>query len=272
MENLIGERFVKLVVEEFSHKVKGHRFWGCLCDCGKRVIVEQSKLKTGHTKSCGCIKKSDLTELISQSFGLLRVLEEAEPRIVGNKRRRFVKCVCDCGNVVEVRLDQLRDGNTKSCGCFAKDRSLIALPEYTDSVALKKAKSIHKGIRQRCYNSNNIKYSIYGGRGIIVCERWLDKKTGFISFLEDMGTPPSHKHQLDRIDNDGNYEPRNCRWVTNTQNSMNKKTDFNITYRGVTKPIGEWVEELELDYGSIKDRILFGWDAERAFNTPVGQL
>jgi hypothetical protein len=231
--------------------------------------LEQSKLKTGHTKSCGCIRKNDLEYLIGSRFGLLRVLGEAEAKKVGSKYRRYIKCECDCGTIIEVRLDQLLDGNTKSCGCLVKDRSLLSLPEYTDVVALKKAKSVFKNIKQRCYNSNNSRFKHYGGRGIKICERWLGS---FENFKEDMGFPPSHSHQLDRIDNDGDYCPENCRWVTNKENNQNKQSDFSVEYNGVVKPVADWVEELNLDFSTTKKRLLCGWSTEKAFNALIGDF
>ena len=269
MENLIGQTFNRLTVLGFSHDKNRHNFWLCLCACGNKVVVEQSKLKSGHTKSCGCLRKNDLEELIGHKFGLLCVIEEAPTKKVGDKFRRYIRCECACGNIVDVRMDQLLDGNTKSCGCLVKDRSVLPLPDYTNEVALKKAKSIFKNIKQRCYNSNNTRFKHYGGRGIIICNSWLES---FDNFLKDMGIPPSHKHQLDRINNDGNYCPENCRWVTNQENNRNKQSDFDVTYKGETKQLREWVEELDLDFSTVKKRLLCGWDVEKSFTLPVGEF
>jgi hypothetical protein len=211
MENLIGQTFNRLTVIDYAYNKNRHNFWLCRCFCDNEVIVEQNKLKSGHTKSCGCLKKERLQDLTGQVFGLWTVISFSYSAKSGAKQRPYWNCKCACGNEGVVRGDILKSGGSKSCGCYEKDRSLIELPEYTKEEALKKAKSILKGIKQRCYNPSNTKYRIYGGRGIIVCDRWLDKQTGLASFLEDMGVPPSHKHQLDRIDNDGNYCPENCR-------------------------------------------------------------
>jgi hypothetical protein len=262
MDNLIGQTFNRLTVVKYAYNKNKHNFWLCRCACGKEVVVEQNKLKSGHTKSCGCLRIKDLT---GQRFGRLTVVGLDSIR---NKKSYWL-CKCECGNECLVRSDLLQCNNTLSCGCYVKDRSLLPLPEYTEEVALKKAKSILKGIKQRCYNSNSTKYSIYGGRGIIVCDRWKDKQTGLASFLADMGVPPSHKHQLDRIDNDGSYEPGNCRWVTNQQNNRNKQSDFDVTYKGENKQLGKWVEELDLDFSTTKNRILCGWSVEEAFTTPA---
>ena len=262
MENLIGQKFNRLEVINFSHCKNNSNMWLCLCDCGNKVIVAQAKLKSGHTKSCGCIKRIDLT---GQRFGLLTVSEFYE----GKNKKSYWTCICDCGNETIVRADQLKDGTTKSCGCYAKDRSLIELPDFTPDVAAAKAKSIYKHMKQRCYNEGNTRYKNYGGRGIKICDRWLES---FENFYEDMGSPPSHKHQLDRKDNNGNYELENCHWVTNKQNNQNKETDFSVTYKEITRPLYQWVAELGIDFSTAKKRIVCGWSVEDAFEKNVGEF
>lgn len=123
------------------------------------------------------------------------------------------------------------------------------------------------GMKQRCYNENNPKYPLYGGRGIRVCDRWLDS---FEAFYEDMGDRPSDSHSLDRIDNDGNYEPDNCRWATPKQQARNRSTNHDITYRGETKTLKEWAKELGMNRITLFTRLeRLGWDVEKAFTEPV---
>lgn len=102
----------------------------------------------------------------------------------------------------------------------------------------------------RCTNPKHDKYKNYGAKGITVCERWLDKEKGFINFLEDMGKKPK-RHQIDRINNNGNYEPSNCRWVTRKQNCRNKSTNVLYSYQGKTQTMIEWAEEYNLHYASL---------------------
>ena len=130
-------------------------------------------------------------------------------------------CKCDCGSDKVTSLGSLRGGKAKSCGCLRKEtlsaravkhgasRRGALLPEYR----------IWKGVRGRCLNARNPKYPIYGGRGITVCERWTD----FTNFISDMGPRPSAQHSIDRINNDGNYEPSNCRWATAWQQARNQR-------------------------------------------------
>jgi len=120
---------------------------------------------------------------------------------------------------------------------------------------------------QRCKNAGNSAWRDYGGRGIQVCERWLD----FETFVEDMGPRPSDEYTIDRKDFNGNYEPDNCRWATATEQARNRSTSRFLTFRGETKPILEWVKYTGIPYRTIIARIdLLGWDIEQALTVSVG--
>lgn len=123
-------------------------------------------------------------------------------------------------------------------------------------------------MRQRCQNTNDQRYDYYGGRGIKVCERW-DGLNGFVNFLADMGPRPEG-FQLDRKDNDGDYCPENCRWVSRKEQNRNTRQALKVTYNGETKAVGEWAEQLGIPKNTLKSRLFrAGWSVERAFTTPV---
>ncbi len=122
------------------------------------------------------------------------------------------------------------------------------------------------GMRRRCNNKNEKSYPRYGGRGIKVCERW----SSFKAFKEDMGERPTSKHQLDRIDNGGDYEPGNCRWVTAKENSNNRRSSRFLEFRGRTQTLQAWSEEVGIKYTTLIMRIdARGWSVDRALTTPA---
>lgn len=131
-------------------------------------------------------------------------------------RHKMYLFKCECGNDKVATAINVRANRVKSCGCLSKKHGKFGTKIY----------SVWTGMKSRCYYEKNENYINYGARGIKVCERW---KNSFINFYEDMGDKPSAKHQLDRIDNDGDYEPSNCRWVTPSENCLNRRNKENKT-------------------------------------------
>lgn len=129
-------------------------------------------------------------------------------------------------------------------------------PEYTNWA----------GMKDRCFRPASKAWGNYGGRGITVCERWINS---FENFLADMGPRPTPKHSIDRIDNDGDYEPSNCRWATSAEQGQNKRTNVPVTYQGQNKLLKEWCELLKLNCSRVKHRIRLGWTPAEAFRKPV---
>lgn len=149
-----------------------------------------------------------LIDLTGQSFGRMLVLERA----ANNGKQPAWLCVCECGVRKVVQGGNLRDGNVQSCGCLRASSAGHA-------AAGSQTYNSWKAMRARTCAPTNPRYADYGGRGITVCARWRDS---FAAFLEDMGERPADR-TLDRIDNDGNYEPGNCRWATASEQQANQR-------------------------------------------------
>jgi hypothetical protein len=253
--DLTGKRFGQLKVLKFDHVDDLGSWWLCKCACGKDKVIRASSLKCGDAKTCG--HRDDYTGM---RFGRLLVLgKDLSPRTAKRKRVKWM-CLCDCGNMTSVESNNLLSGNTVSCGCHRKtwaiSHGLTGTPIY----------GVWDNMMQRCYNVNDGGYRDYGGRGIIVCERWHT----FTNFAEDMGPRPEGL-EIDRIDNGRGYSPENCRWVTRKENCRNTRGNRFLTFNGETKCVAQWTEELGYNKGTIRGRLNRNWSVERALTEPLAE-
>ncbi len=199
-------------------------------------------------------------DITGQRFSRLVVLQTLPG--TGKIRPRCV-CRCDCEAVVTVLKASLTRGATQSCGCQGRENLLAA--NITHGKTGTPEHKVWCWIKDRCLNPNSRIYRYYGGRGIKICDRWLK----FENFLADMGQRPSPEHEIDRFpDNNGNYEPGNCRWATRSQNVRNTRANRLLTCRGVTRPLVEWGEITGLGSGLIHRRLKIGWTVQQALETP----
>jgi len=211
--SLTGRRFGRLLVLGLAAQGnRGHRRWICECDCGRRALVQTSNLTSGTSQSCGCTwhERRDLT---SQRFGRWTVLGSSASR-----RERW-DCRCDCGTTRSVRGSTLVAGESRSCGCLQREIA-AALTKETHGQSRTALYGTWNMMIQRCTNPHVERYPLYGGRGIKVCERW---RNDFAAFAADMGPKPSPQHSIDRTNNDGDYEPGNCRWATRSEQQRNTR-------------------------------------------------
>lgn len=188
-------------------------------------------------------------DLKGKRFGRLLVVGRVPP--IPGARNAFWQCVCDCGNKTKVAASNLGK-TTLSCGCYAKETAavLLSAARYTQTHAMSHTPEHDAWIRmkQRCANPKDKKYYRYGARGINVCARWL---SSFENFLFDMGKRPSPRHSINRIDNDGNYTPKNCNWATPVEQIRNRSITTQVWVTGVRLPVAEWCEI----YGIKRDRL-----------------
>lgn len=201
-------------------------------------------------------------DLINQKFGKLTVLEKT-----GRKGEKVMwKCQCDCGNFVFVPTFVLRGGKSKSCGCLKSERMIEHNTKH--NLCQTKLYRIWKGIKQRCLNANHKQYNDYGGRGITICDDWKNDYLSFYNWSIQNGY--AENLTIDRIDNNGNYEPLNCRWVDRKIQNNNSRHNHLITYNGKTLTISQWAELYNLTYTCLKNRInRYKWSIEKALTTPM---
>jgi hypothetical protein len=182
-----------------------------------------------------------------------------------NKGPRKWLCLCDCGKEKLIyKYDVLR-GTTKSCGCLQK-QAVRDLNFKHGMSGFCREYNIWVTMRQRCLNPNNDDYKDYGGRGITICERWND----YQNFINDMGKSPTNKHSIDRIDNEGNYEPSNCKWSTNKYQCNHTRKNVILNYNGISKTLAQWSEDLKIGYSTLHARYYrLKWPIDKIITTPV---
>ncbi len=186
---------------------------------------------------------------IGEFFGSIEV--RSEPFLENSRRK--VLCECSCGKEFTVKINSLLTGNTTSCGCSRKER--LRERNYKHGLAGRTERSPEyrswANMIQRCTNPKNKRYKDNGARGIQVCEEWKN----FLSFLKDLGPKPTKKHTIERINNNGNYEPGNCCWATNKEQSYNKRNNRFITFNNETLTLKQWSEKLKVNISTLHQRL-----------------
>lgn len=187
--------------------------------------------------------------LIGQKFGRLTVIGLDDR----GTRKTYWVCQCDCGRMKSARSDGLLCGAIKSCGCMKKEQDRINLTSnHSHKQSGKRIYHIWQGIKGRCYNSNDTRYHRYGGRGISMCDDWKNSFQNFYDWAMSSGY--EENLTIDRIDNDGNYCPSNCRWATIKEQCDNRSTTIKITIGNVTKSLIEWCKVFEIEYPAAVNR------------------
>src|SRR5688572_18454956 len=168
---------------------------------------------------------------------------------------------CDCGVTKQMALYEISSGRIKTCG-LCKPRG------YKHGMAYHPLNRVYSGIKTRCYDKYSVPFKNYGGRGIKMCDEWLNDKTTFFEWAIKSGYGKGL--EIDRINNDGNYEPSNCRWVTRKLQASNRRSNKHITYNGITMTLSQWDGHLGFRSGTMKARITTkGWTPHKAITTPI---
>jgi hypothetical protein len=201
--------------------------------------------------------------LIGRTFERFTVLEYVG--VVAYKR--VYRCRCVCGVVKTVRGADLVSRKIKSCGCLSREVTRKNFTRHGESKSTKEYRTwCH--ILGRCLNPKNSRYNYYGARGIQVCTRW---QASYLNFLEDVGRCPSGCTSLDRINNDGNYEPGSVRWAVQKQQNRNSRHTHNVTVGNQTLCISEWAERTGISADNIRARLRLGWPPELAVSTSTSR-
>jgi len=253
----MDERFIDITGQKFGKltaiKYVGNKKWLFKCDCGNDYVGYKAIVKTGRVQSCGCGRTKPKIDIINKRFGRLTAI-----KYIG---RNVWECKCDCGEITMRRLFDLRKADVPSCGCYRHDRVPVNKTHGHWNAPIYR---VWNTMCQRCTNPKNAGYSNYGGRGIKVCDRWLGEH-GFENFLADMGERPSAEYSIDRIDNNGDYCPENCRWVIWKEQCNNQRRTIHLSHNGVSHSLAEWCEMTGVNYSTAKNRYNRGCNFEEIF-------
>lgn len=192
---------------------------------------------------------------IGDAFGRLTVIGYKD------EKKRYCNVKCICGTIKDVRIDHLLRGETKSCGCLSIEKAKERLIKHGLSGTTEY--KTWSCMLHRCNNPKDKRYCDYGGRGISVCDRW----NFFENFLHDMGKKPFRGAQIDRKDNNGDYNKPNCRWASRKKNQRNMRSNRIITYNGESNLLIFFAEKHNINPSTLRKRISRGWTVKRAIET-----
>lgn len=237
------------------------RGWICQCRCGSVRTVQDSKLTSGRWKTCGCgnVKHGCFRNTLAEvrpgdTIGGLLLIEKVNRK--GRGGRAIWLCVCECGSDAEMPEEMLKLGAKTSCGCKRQPFNMRSL------------RRTYRSMVNRCCNQADQAYKDYGGRGIKICDRWL---SSFDSFVTDVGIPLQLGLSLDRINNDGDYEPGNVRWADAVTQRRNSRYITPLTVNGETLLMQDWARRLGCYSTVIYNRIRRGWSISDAVTAPVAK-
>lgn len=256
----IGDKLGHLTIVQYLGVKDGYTTWKLKCDCGTEIERTEVYLLSAKPKVCGhgCMYMHDLTGKVFYNWTVI------EPKKFESQPRTRWLCKCKCGNESYIDSHTLTKGLSKSCGCLGvQNKKKFRYPTNKTLTAMK----------SRCYNETNVRYKQYGGRGIKVCDEWLDVKNGFKNFYEwSLQNGWKEGLTIERIDINKGYCPENCKWIPLFEQASNTSRNRFITYNGKTLTLSQWARELGISVKNLSNRIYKGWSIEKAFNTPIKKI
>lgn len=241
---------------------------GAYCPAGSSV--PDMNLRISHERQLKRFEVMKVTnEMVGKKYGMLRVLSMAPDRIsLSGRKEKMCMCECDCGNVKLVRASCLKNGNTKSCGCYRSQCSSERMAARSiHGLGGTKLYHVWQNMIDRCQNPKHKSYKNYGANGIHVCDQWLS-----VTAFADWAFANGYREglTLERIDNAEGYSPDNCIWADRYVQNNHTSRNHLLTYMGKTQSMAQWARELNISYAALKTRInRLGWPVEVALSTPV---
>lgn len=272
-EIVAGQKYGRWTAIEKTKVYQGklRTAWRCVCDCGTEKLVIQENLKNGKSLSCGCLARDVNSDMHTKHYDL-RGCKFGDWEVIGDEirvdyngvSRPAWPCRCKCGAERNVLQDALLRGKSQSCGCQISQILKDIHTKHEDCQS--RLYQIWTGMKGRCSNPNVDEYESYGGRGISVCDEWVNDYISFRDWAYANGY--CENLTIDRIDNNLGYCPDNCRWADRIMQANNKRTNLRIEWRGETHTLAEWCRILNLPYKRTHTRLrYYGWDIDTLFTT-----
>lgn len=258
-DDYVGKTINEWHIDSYAYSKKWDYYFNCTCSCETKRVVNLRNILCGKSKSCGCKKKETthkrcfLDRTGDKYYHLTCIRWEYRNKDV------YWLCKCDCGNETWVKGSNLTSGAVKSCGCARNHVNRIHGMSHT------RLHQIWSKMNDRCYNPHNSKYDFYGGRGIAICKEWQGTE-GFINFMNwSLSHGYSDELTIDRIDNDRNYEPSNCRWATWKVQQRNTRRNKLYELNGGKYTCAELSETYGINYPTLQQRLnKLHWRVEEA--------
>lgn len=260
--DLRGNKYGLLAAIEFVPGEGSRRGkWLCKCDCGNTKEVRPDALLSGATKSCGCTtyaSENRRKDLSGKTFGRLTVMHYTHS---DSHRVPHYLCKCECGTEKIISSQSLKRGLTVSCGCYHRER------HHVHGITGHPLLDVYRHMKDRCSDPTYHAYKDYGGRGITVCDEWMNDAKAFYDWAVSNGYKEGLT--LDRVDNNGNYEPSNCRWATRTEQGNNKRNNIVLEFNGKAMTLHDWARALNINPGTLDSRLRNGWSIEKALTCGI---